>query len=131
MRDNRAVFIPLLAVAVLAILAGPVSASIFSVPKLNWDHFSLGTDSWSQPGTTTKVEKAISPLGDLSTDKLAAASGISPPFFGGGISPFRSPVTAQQSYTRTVMTPEGPKTQIVSRNYDGPTGERTTTVTNA
>ncbi|CAJ37224.1 hypothetical protein [Methanocella arvoryzae] len=116
-------FMPVLVIGVLAMILVPVSASLFSMPKFDLDAFSFG-DRYDQPGTTTKIEKTISPLSDLSL-----SSGIGLPFGGFGL--FRSPVTSQRSYTKTVMTPEGPRTQMVYQSYDGMTGERATTVTNS
>jgi hypothetical protein len=117
-------FSPLLVLIVLAVMLVPVSASIFSIPKLDWDKFSFGGDSQDQAGSTTTIDKSIAPFADLST-----SSGIGLPFGWSGM--FRSPVTTQQSYTRTYTTPEGPKTQSVYRSYDGTTGERVNTVANA
>lgn len=123
MRVKSAQYImPLIVLGVLATVLLPVSASLFSMPNFDMDTFSFGS-SFDQPGATTKIEKSISPFNDLSL-----SSGIGLPF--GGFSMFNSPVTSQRSYTRTVMTPEGPKTQMVYQNYDGTTGERATTVTN-
>ncbi len=115
---------PLLVLGALAVVLLPVSASLFSMPKFDMDQFSFGDSGIDRPGTTTKIEKSISPFSDLST-----SSGIGLPFGGFGL--FRSPATSQRSYTRTVMTPEGPRTQMVYENYDGMTGERATTVTNS
>ena len=117
-------FTPLLVLVVLAVVLVPVSASLFNLPKLDFDRFSFGTGA-DQQSAMTIVDKSMSPFADIS-----ASSGIGMPFDGwSGM--FRSPVTSRQSYTRTVTTPEGPKTQTVSRSYDGTTGERTTTVANA
>lgn len=126
MRVKSACYLtPLLVLGVLAVVLLPVSASLFSMPKfdMDLDQFSFG-GGYDRPGTTTKIEKSISPFSDLST-----SSGIGLPFGGFGL--FRSPATSQRSYSRTVMTPEGPKTQMVYESYDGTTGERATTVTNS
>ncbi|HMK47639.1 MAG TPA: hypothetical protein VK436_13515 [Methanocella sp.] len=117
---------PLVALAMLAMMVSPIGASLFSIPKLGPDHFSLGntlSNSVDTPDTTTKVEKSIWPMNDLST-----SAGIGLPF--GGFNPFYSPVTSHQSYQRMMMTPDGKKTRILDRTYDGNTGERVTTTAN-
>ena len=116
----------LIALSLLAMMVYPAGASLFSVPKVDRDHFSLGDNSFNSmdtPGTTTRVEKSIWPLNDLSM-----SAGIDMPY--GGFSPFCSPATSHQSCQRTVMTPDGKKTRLVDRTYDGSTGERVTTVAN-
>ncbi|MGA9138957.1 MAG: hypothetical protein WBZ29_01955 [Methanocella sp.] len=110
--------------AVAAILLSTLTASAgFAFPDLS-DRFSFGSMSPAyRPDTTTTVQKAYMPFSDLSL-----LSGIEMP--SGGFGMFRSPVTSERSYKQTVLTPDGPRTQITNQAYDGLTGERTTTVTN-
>jgi hypothetical protein len=117
-------FTPLLVLIVLAVVLVPVSASLFNIPKIDMDKFSLGDGARDRSGTTTTTDKSIAPFSDLFTTPFASStfSGISLPSGWSGM--FRSPITTQQSYTRTYTTPEGPKTQAMYRSYDGTTGAR-------
>jgi len=110
--------------AIFAVLSSTAMASAgFAFPDL-FSQFTFGSMSPAyQPGTTTTVQKAYMPFSDLSLQ-----SGIGAPFSGFGM--FRSPVTSERSYKRTIMTPDGPRTQVMDQAYDGLTGERITTVTN-
>ncbi len=115
-------FVTLAAIGAILLSTAMASAG-FAFPDLS-SQFSFGSMSPAyQPGVTTTIQKAYMPFNDLSLQ-----SGIEMPF--GGFSMFRSPVTSERSYTKTVMTPDGPRTQITDQAYDGLTGERTTTVTN-
>ena len=112
----------ILIAAVALVFSTTAATSAFSFPDI-FSRFSFGDMASYQPGTTTTMQKAALPLADLSQQ-----SGIAVPF--GGFSTFGSPYTSENSYVRTLMTPDGPVTQRVDEIYDGSTGERTTTVTN-
>ncbi len=111
--------------AIVAVLSSTALVSAgFTFPDLLGDQFFFGSMSPAYPpGTTTTVQKAYMPFSDLSVQ-----SGIEMPF--GGFDMFRSPATSESSCKRTIMTPDGPRTQIMDQAYDGLTGERVTTVTN-
>ena len=111
-------------IAAMAIISSATMATAgFSVPDL-FGRFSFGSAHPAyEPGITTTVQKASMPFGGLSVP-----SGFSMPF--SGVSPFRMPVTSERSYKRTIMTPDGPKTQVVDRVFDSHTGQWTTVVTN-
>jgi hypothetical protein len=114
-------FVTLAAMAAI-LLSTAIASAGFAFPDL-FGQFSFGSMSSAyRPGMTTTVQKAYMPFDDLSLQ-----SGIEMPF--GGFSMFRSPVTSERSYKQTVVTPDGPRTQITDQTYDGLTGERTTTVT--
>jgi hypothetical protein len=110
-------------VTVVAIVTSATLATAgFAFPDL-FGSWSFGSPTTAyEPGSTTTVTNAYMPLGDLSVP-----AGFDLPF--SGFNMFRSPVTSTQKYTQTVMTPDGPQTQVIEQSFDGMTGDRTRTVT--
>jgi len=110
-------------ITIAAIVSSSALATAgFAFPDL-FDKWSFGQPASISPGSTTTVTNAYMPLGDL-----AVPAGFDMSF--GSFDMFRSPVTSTQTYSSTVMTPEGSQTQIVDQSFDGTTGQRIRTVTN-